>query len=103
MKRKRLIKLRDELHGLRRAVANVRHADVRRVAEALGREEENRGKEPTFVSDWLSVKALTIPHHPGTLSKRVALSVIDQLLDDIDEWFSRIEQEGVGDDENSDE
>jgi hypothetical protein len=57
------------------------------LAEALGRRRADRGSEPTFVSDaFPGLRPLTIPSHSKPLKRFTALSVLDQLEEDIAEW-----------------
>jgi hypothetical protein len=68
---------------LRAAASNVRHKDLKRLAEALGRTRDTqRGKEPTFVNKERKWTPLSIPAH-RTLAKGTVHSILDHFEDDL--------------------
>lgn len=83
MEQAKIDKLRRRLEKLRARSANIRPEELARLAEAVGRRPHKRGKEPTFVSDRQGWFPLSIPHHPGALKKGTAISVLNQLEDDL--------------------
>lgn len=79
----KLDRIQWEIDRLRAAAANVRHRDLKRIAESLGRTRDTlRGKEPTFVNRDRSWTPLSIPAH-RTLAKGTVHSILDQLEDDL--------------------
>lgn len=88
MNGRKLKKLRIEIEAATASPYNVKRQDLIRWAGKLGREERNRGKEPTYVRDddpTLS-PPLTIPASGKTTSIGVTRSVLDFLINDIDTW-----------------
>lgn len=88
MNRKKLAKLKKELLDMRRSPQGRRSEDFQSYARSLGRNPENRGKEPTWSrgrEPHLS-PPLSIPDHSGEMKTNTARSIIDQLLADCDEW-----------------
>lgn len=67
---------------------------LEKYANAVGRQKENRGKEPTWVRklDPHLSPPLSIPNHSKDIKAGTARSIIDQLLADIDEWEQFIDQ-----------
>lgn len=60
----------------------------------MGRKLFGRGKEPTYVSEILKDKnPLSIPNHPGALSKYTAGSILDQLEADLETLKELLEKE----------
>lgn len=62
-------------------------ADMISIAKQLGRSKDSRGKEPTYVRDrdpQLS-PPLSIPNH-GEFKSGTARSIINALLNDVDDW-----------------
>jgi hypothetical protein len=90
MDRKKLDKLRQELEAMRGVPQKA--AAVARLAERLGRRREDRGKEPTWVSDF-EIPNLTIPLHPGDLKKGTQNNILNQLEDDCLAWEQKFDQE----------
>jgi hypothetical protein len=95
MNRKRLNKIKSQLHQLGRSAA--RAADVEALAKRLGRRKRkrNRSKEPTWVStEFEGLFPLSIPHHGGRdLPIGTKNSILSQLEDDIAEWERKLEEE----------
>lgn len=91
MDRKRLNTLRTELEAMRGNPQKAR--DVANLAEALGRKREDRGKEPTWVSEEFDLPNLTIPMHPGDLKRRTLNSILNQLEDDLIAWEQKLDYE----------
>ncbi len=90
-----LKRLRAELKQLRSNFAPVNSNVLERYASAVGRQKENRGKEPTWVRKFdphLS-PPLSVPNHSKDVKAGTARSIIDQLLADIDEWEQFIDQD----------
>ena len=63
----------------------------------LGRRQDRRGKEPTWVHDELPVYPLSIPHHGGRdLATGTRNSILNVLEADVLAWEERL---GPDDDE----
>lgn len=101
MKRRRLENLRREVEACRHGQPKAERLQT--LAKALGRKQENRGKEPTFVSKvFLNLRPLSIPKHKGRdLPTGTKNSILTQLDEDLIAWDDRLtEQEranGSGD------
>jgi hypothetical protein len=79
----KLDRIQCEIDQLRAAASNVRHKDLKRLAEALGRTRDTqRGKEPTFVNKERKWTPLSIPAH-RTLAKGTVHSILDHFEDDL--------------------
>ena len=64
----------------------------------LGRRQDKRGKEPTWVNDELPVYPLSIPHHGGRdLAPGTRNSILNALEGDAIVWEERL---GLEDDED---
>jgi hypothetical protein len=87
MDRRKLDRLRAELEGMRGVPQKP--GDVANLAERLGRRREDRGKEPTWVSDF-DIPNLSIPMHSGDLKKGTQKSILIQLEDDLIAWEERL-------------
>ena len=84
MHTKKIAKLRKQLEELRRK-GGVRSRELESLAQALGRQQHWRGKEPTWVNPNLpGARPVSIPNHPGEMSRYTAKSILDQLEVDID-------------------
>jgi len=65
--------------------------DLERIAKQLGREKENRGKEPVWVNPSLGVFPLSIPHHGGQdLPIGTRNSILNVLETDLLAWEERL-------------
>ena len=65
--------------------------DLERIAKQLGREKENRGKEPVWVNPSLGVLPLSIPHHGGQdLPIGTRNSILNVLETDLLAWEERL-------------
>lgn len=87
--------------------AQVKAADMQRLAQALGRKSVNRGKEPMWENQYFpDLFVLAIPDHGSRdLSTGVKHSNLNQLEEDIrhwEEWLLENEPEEE-DDEDADE
>ena len=72
--------------------------DLEKLARLLGRRQDKRGKEPTWVHDELPVYPLSIPRHGGRdLAPGTRNSILNVLEGDVDAWE---EQLGPEDQEN---
>lgn len=99
MNRKRLDKVRRLLGQARRSQQKAR--DLEKLARMLGRKQDKRGKEPTWVHDELPVYPLSIPHHGGRdLAPGTRNSILDVLEDDLLAWEEMLR---LADDEPEDE
>jgi hypothetical protein len=79
----KLDRIQRQIDQLRKRAANVRHRELKSIAESLGRRRDtSRGKEPTFVNVEKKWKPLSIPDHPR-MAKPTVHSVLDQLEDDL--------------------
>jgi hypothetical protein len=97
LNRRRLEKIEQELLDLRRSPQGVRASDLVALAGKLGRTRTNRGKEPTYERPALFPNSpaypLTIPGHPGDLRVGTVKSIVNALLNDVDEWKQRLDQD----------
>jgi hypothetical protein len=91
MNRKALEKLRQEFEAMRDTPQRGR--DVVNLASRLGRKKVNRGKEPTYESEF-DIPVLTIPMHGSkNLKKGTQKSIFIQLEDDFIAWEQKLDQE----------
>lgn len=83
-----LSKIRRQLQEMRRSPQNRTRTDFEAIAKQLGRKKDNRGKEPTYVReiDPALSPPLSIPGHSGEMKVGTARSIIDALLNDVDDW-----------------
>jgi len=96
MNRKRLERIKRLLQQARRSQQKAR--DLETLARMLGRRQDKRGKEPTWVHDELPVYPLSIPHHGGRdLAPGTRNSILNVLEADVTAWEERLE---LGDDED---
>ncbi len=104
MKKDTLKRLKRELRQLRSNFAPMDSNVLEGYASAVGRQKENRGKEPTWVRkmDPHLSPPLSIPNHSRDIKAGTARSIIDQLLADIDEWEQFIDQQEADEDTNDD-
>lgn len=88
MKRDQLDEIRRALREIRKHPAGRRASDLERYADQVGRQLDNRGKEPTWVrkNDPSLSPPLSIPHHSKDMKLGTVRSIVDQLLDDLDSW-----------------
>jgi hypothetical protein len=95
MNRRRLERITRLLEQARRSQQRAR--DLERLARMLGRRQDRRGKEPTWVHDELPVYPLSIPHHGGRdLATGTRNSILNVLEADVLAWEERL---GPDDDE----
>lgn len=95
MNKVKLRRLKKKLEKLRTRPANIKPEELINLAEALGRERSNRGKEPTYISALLPYRTpLSIPNHPGSLNKFTAGSILDTLEQDIFDLEEMLEKQG---------
>lgn len=83
-----LAKFKKILQEMQRSPQGRKALEFEGLARALGRERENRGKEPTWIrkeSPYL-LRPLSIPAHSKGVKTGTACSIIDALLDDVTEW-----------------
>jgi hypothetical protein len=86
MDKRKLRQLRRRIEALRTRLGTIQSRELESLAKALGRKRAKRGKEPTFISEWLpQSRPLSIPHHSKALKKGTASSILDQLEKDIDD------------------
>jgi len=85
MDKRKLSRLRRRIQDLRARLGNIKSRELESLARALGRKLNDRGKEPTFISELLpQSRPLSIPHHAKTLKRGTAGNILDQLEKDID-------------------
>ena len=99
MNRRRLDRIKRLLEQARRSPQKAR--DLEALARMLGRRQDKRGKEPTWVHDELPVYPLSIPHHGGRdLKPGTRNNILNALEDDVMAWEERLgpEDEGLEDD-----
>ena len=84
----KLKKLKRQLEEMSRSPQNRNYKDLVSLALQLGRQKEKRGKEVNYTRkrDPALSPPLSIPQHPGDLKPRTALSIIEALLSDVDDW-----------------
>ena len=102
MKTKHIKQLRASLKEARRNFTPISPHELEKFAKAVGRQKEDRGKEPTWVrkiNPQLS-PPLSIPNHSKDVKAGTARSIIDQLLSDLDEWEQYLES--LDDEDDSD-
>ena len=101
MNSKSLGKVRRALNEMRKSPQGRSYAELRAKAKDVGRSLSPRGKEPTWIRDVHPELSppLSIPNHSGDVPIGTARSIIDQLLDDCDDW----EQYLMQTEENGDE
>jgi hypothetical protein len=94
MNRSRLRKIERELIELSHAPRGKKAGVFIALAQRLGRTRVNRGKEPTYERkiDPVFKFPLTIPNHPGDMKPGTARSIIDALMNDVDEWKEWFDQ-----------
>jgi len=82
----KLDKLRIEAESLR-GKGGVSPEEVERLARALGRSREKRGKHPTWTSDvFPSLRPVSIPNHGRDLKRFTKDAILDQLEEDFEVW-----------------
>ena len=85
MDKRKLSRLRKRIQDLRARPGNIKSRELESLARALGRKRDDRGKEPTFISELLpQSRPLSIPHHAKTLKRGTAGNILDQLEKDLD-------------------
>lgn len=91
MDRKALDNLRAEIEAMRGVPQSG--SAVASLAERLGRKRMNRGKEPTFESDF-NIPPITIPMHGSRdLKKGTQHNILNQLEEDIIAWGQKFDYE----------
>src|SRR5262245_43562288 len=96
MNRKRLERIKRLLQQARRSQQKAR--DLETLARMLGRRQDKRGTEPTWVHDELPVYPMSIPHHGGRdLAPGTRNSILNVLEGDAIVWEERL---GLEDDED---
>lgn len=106
MNKKKLQSLRKELTAIRRSPQNRSAADLKAIAKKVGRVLDKRGKEPTWVrkKDPALSPPLSIPDHGNVdLKCGTVRSIVDQLLNDLDEWDMHLADAEEDDDDESNE
>jgi hypothetical protein len=93
MNRKTLDKLYTELDNLRLRKRNLTSRELESFAKKCGRRLSNRGKEPTYVSDYFPyLRPVSIPNHPGNISVGTAGNILSFLEQDLFEWDEKLER-----------
>jgi hypothetical protein len=91
MNRKKLAALRRKVDAFRQSQPKAR--DLQSLAKSLGREEDNRGKEPTWVSQFVDLYPLSIPNHKGKdMPTGTKNSILDQMEVDLDKWEETLDE-----------
>jgi len=85
---KSLERIRRRLEDYRAAPANIPSGELVKVAKSLGRRRKKKRRgEPIYISTiFPQLSPLRIPSHPGALPRYTALSVLNQLDEDILQW-----------------
>jgi len=106
MQKQKLVKIEQELRHLRQNCVGLKPRDLIRLAKQLGRRKKpGNTNEPTYIRklDPALSPPLSIPKH-ASLKQGTARSIINALLDDVDEWKQFILLNGETDDtEESDD
>lgn len=100
MNKNKLEKVKRELRAIRTNPQGRRAEELISLARQLGRVIDPRGKEPTYVRerDPALSPPLSIPNHGGRDMKiGTVRSIVDQLLDDADEWSIHLNEEDAED------
>ena len=85
-----LADIKATLKEFRRSPHGIKPRQLIGIAKSVGRELDNRGKEPTYTRkrDPALSPPLSIPNHGGKdLKSGTARNIIDQLIDDVDDWI----------------
>jgi hypothetical protein len=87
MNLKTLSKIKRELLQIYKSPQGRKALEFESFAKQLGRYKDNRGKEPTYTRERDAALAppLSIPNH-GDLKIGTARSIVNTLLNDVDEW-----------------
>lgn len=98
---KALKKIKRQLKEMEKSPFNRKPDDFISIAKQLGRIKDNRGKEPTYTRerDPALTPPLSIPNHPGDVKPGTARSIIDALLNDVDDWEIHFSENDNDDDE----
>ncbi len=86
---KSLNKIEKDLTDLLKSPHGIKSKTLISIAKKLGRMIDNRGKEPTYIRKINPALSppLSIPNHKGKdLRPGTARSIIEALLNDVDEW-----------------
>ena len=90
---KKLAKIKQRLKELRRSPRNIKLSEFESIACQLGRTRANVGKEPTYIRQSNPMlRPLTIPGHNTEAKVGTAISIIETLLSDADEWESELNE-----------
>jgi hypothetical protein len=91
-------KIKRALLEMQRNPRGRKSAEFEGLARALGRQRDNRGKEPTYMRrrDPELTRPLSIPAHSADVRIGTAMSIIDTLLDDVAQWESYLRGERDG-------
>jgi hypothetical protein len=91
MDRRKLEKLRFEFEAMKGSPQ--KGSDIASLAQRLGRKRVNRGKEPSFESDF-DIPVLTIPMHGSKDLKRgTQKNILMQLEDDFIAWEQKFDND----------
>ncbi|MBV6322991.1 hypothetical protein [Duganella violaceipulchra] len=95
---KHLAKIKKTLLAMQRSPRGHKSVEFEGLARALGRQPDNRGKEPTYMrrKDPELARPLSIPAHSVDVRVGTAASIIDALLDDVVQWEAYLRGDGDG-------
>lgn len=95
MNKARLLKITADLEQARKQAANLKTADLERLALQLGRTKRPGGSgHLVFKSPGHGGRTLTIPNHPSkAIGKGLALKIIRDLEGDVDTWEQYLDPE----------
>lgn len=94
---KKLAKIKKTIEDCRGKLFNIRPRDLKKIATALGRQEVDRGKEPTYESQELDTNVITIPQHGArTVAPGTARNILDQLENDVFLFEEQLEEQSRG-------
>ena len=98
MDKQKLEKIARELEKARQQAANLKLADIERLAIRLGRvKRPGRGGHLTYKGPLLGSRTLIIPNHPSrAIGRGLALKLLGDLEDDLGAWEAQLENAHEG-------
>lgn len=95
---KHLAKIKKILQEMQRSPQGRNALEFEGLARALGRERDQRGKEPTWARRDKPelIRPLSIPAHSSSVRPGTARSIIRALLDDVTVWERYLNGGGNG-------
>lgn len=95
---KHLAKIKKTLLAMQRNPRGHKSVEFEGLARALGRQRDNRGKEPTYMrrENPELARPVSIPSHHFDVTVGTATSIISALLDDVSVWEAYLRGDGNG-------